>query len=142
MARFLAAAFLIVAPSLCLCRAQAPAGFPEALAVQAVPQPVKHNYFLELYIAHILVLMAALTAASEAAEHSYTQSVPRIRASWNWLLLISFAACAGLGFALLFPLAKSLKSPVINLHCQAGAVAAWAAGYHCLKHFRRLLYSA
>lgn len=105
----------------------------------AVPAPVRHNYFLELYIVHILVLLASLTVLSEAAERRFPAGIQQIRNFWNWILLAAFGVCIVLGFVLLLPPPKSIKGYIINIHCWSGTVGAWAAFYHFIKRFRRML---
>jgi len=114
----------------------------KAATSPAVPAPVRRSYFLELYIVHILVLLAVLTALSEAAERRFPADIPRIRNFWNWILLAAFGVCVVLGFVLLLPPSKSIKGHIINIHCWSGTVGAWAAFYHFIKRFRRMLPAA
>lgn len=96
------------------------------------------NYLLDLYVFHLIGLLAALSLASEAAER---RGVPaaRLRLGWNWFLLVSFAACALTGFGLFVPMAKETSRLVFKLHLWTGAACGWAGLYHTAQRVRTML---
>lgn len=114
----------------------APAGI--SAPAQNPPPQKRGNRFLEFYIPQALLAAAALAAVSEAAARKYPQSARAVRNSWNWALLISFAACAVLGLALLIPLDRAVKGLVERVHIWTGVAALAAGAYHGLKRFRAM----
>lgn len=98
------------------------------------------NYFLEFYILHILGVMALLSLASERAGAA-GYSPTRIQLAWNWLLLLSFAACCLTGLALFLPLAKPTAKLLFRLHVWTGAACCWAGLYHAARRMRAMLPS-
>ena len=107
-----------------------------ALAAQAAPR----NYFLEFYILHILGVMALLSLASERAEKAGYPSA-RLKLAWNWILLVSFAACCVTGLALFLPVGKPLSKLLFRLHVWTGAACCWAGLYHSVRRMRAMLPS-
>jgi len=95
--------------------------------------------FVELYVGHILAALAVLTAASELLTRAKPDAAKVARLFWNWLLLLSFLACAVSGLLLLTPLGGKLRFYVFHLHVWGGAAAAWAGIYHTLKRLRGMV---
>lgn len=106
-----------------------------AFAAQAAPR----NYFLEFYILHILGIMALLSLASERAEKAGYPAA-RIQLAWNWVLLLTFAACCLTGLALFLPLAKPTAKLLFKLHVWTGAACCWAGLYHAARRMRAMLH--
>ncbi len=95
--------------------------------------------FVELYIVHVLAVLALLTAGSELLERRVPAACRRLRLGWNWLLLVSFVVCVVTGFVLLTPMERELRHLVFKWHVWTGAAAAWAGLYHTVKRARCLL---
>lgn len=115
-----------------------PQGGPPAAAEARPPQKGAADRFMDLYIPQLFVLMAALCAASEAASRKSPAAVCPIKKAWNWSLLATFLACAAIGFVLLFPLDKGVKTLLFRLHIWTGVFCTWAGGYHAVKRFRTM----
>lgn len=94
--------------------------------------------FAELYVAHILAVLAALTLASELLARRLPGAAKAARLSWTWLLLASFLVCAVSGLLLLTPLGGKVRFYVFHLHVWGGAAAAWAGIYHTIKRMKGL----
>ncbi len=95
--------------------------------------------FVELYIVHLAVVLALVTAASEVLERRVPAACRRLRLGWNWLLLASFVVCVVTGFMLLTPMERELRHMLFKWHVWTGAAAAWAGLYHTAKRARCML---
>ncbi|MDT8285738.1 MAG: hypothetical protein RQ748_01405 [Elusimicrobiales bacterium] len=96
------------------------------------------NYLLDLYVLHLIGLLAALSLATEAVGRR-GGSVARLRLAWNWFLLVSLAVCALTGFGLFVPMEKETSRLIFRLHLWTGAACAWAGFYHAALRARAML---
>lgn len=108
-----------------------------ALPALAAGTGAPRNYFVELYVVHILGAMVALTLASELAEKRGFPAL-RLRLWWNWFLLLSFALCAFSGLALFLPLEKPVSKLLFRVHVWTGAACCWAGLYHAAQRARAM----
>ncbi|MEW5905911.1 MAG: hypothetical protein AB1734_03915 [Elusimicrobiota bacterium] len=99
------------------------------------------KYLSDLYVFQLLGLLAVLSLASEAAVRRGADPA-RLRLAWNWLLLLSFAACVLTGFGLFVPMDKPVSRVVFKLHIWTGAVCGWAGLYHSAKRMKAMLWPA
>lgn len=96
------------------------------------------KYFLRYDVFQVLGVMAALTLATALAAGRGAPA-GRLRLGWNWLLLLSFAACVLSGFALLAPLPRSLARLLMYVHIWTGVACGWAGLYHAAQRLRAML---
>lgn len=96
------------------------------------------KYLLDLYVLHFIGVLAVLSLASEAVERRGADP-GRLRLAWNWLLLVSFAACVLTGFGLFVPMAKETSRMVFKFHLWTGAACGWAGLYHTAQRVRAML---
>jgi|GEM_PF-1960624 len=112
---------------------------PCVLAAAEGAEPARKIFFFSLYIPQILAVLAALTLAGWLAERSGSVSPPAVRTGWNWLLLVTFAACLALGLVLLFPVEKPLKFLLLKVHIWTGVICGWAGLYHACRRLGCML---
>jgi hypothetical protein len=119
--------------------AEPPQAAPSGVALPAqTPQQNRGNKLMEFYIPQALLAAAVLIAASEALQRKAPGRARAVRNCWNWLLLVSFMACALLGLALMFPLDRGIKGLVVHAHIWTGVAALAAGAYHAAKRFRAM----
>ncbi len=107
-------------------------------AAFAADAAAPRNYFMEFYVFHIIGALAVMSLVSEAAERR-GYSAARLRRWWNWVLLLSFAACALSGLALFLPLGKPVSRFLFKVHVWTGSACCWAGLYHSVKRMRAML---
>jgi hypothetical protein len=115
---------------------------PAPAATAAVPAPppaAPRNHLLDLYVPQLSAAFLALILASEAVSRRSAARRAALRRAWNWLLLLSLFACVAIGLALLFPLAKPLKTLLTHWHVWTGVTGAWAALYHLALRAKAML---
>lgn len=120
--------------------AEPPQGTSAEVSVPAQNPPAQKrgNRFMELYLPQVLLAAAVLIIASEAGACKFPQRASGVRRFWNWVLFVSFAVCAVLGLALLFPLDRAVKGFVWRGHIWTGVAALAAGAYHSAKRFKAM----
>lgn len=140
MKKIMLAFVLAVIPAV-LCSAAEPAppqGDQAAAAEAKPPQKGAADRFLDLYIPQLFGGLILLSLASEGLTRRAPYGARAVKNGWNWALLITFLACAVIGFVLLVPLDKALKGLLFRWHIWTGVCCAWAGCYHALKRFRAM----